>query len=92
MMLARVLSTEARERSKTRVVFYYCERLIIFIVSRIALVKPERAREVEDLIIQAAQSGQIQERVDEDKLKQLLSKLSENEQKTKTKVTVGICI
>ena len=57
-------------------------------VSRIALVKPERAREVEDIIIQAAQTGQIQGQVDEDKLKQLLEKLSDNEQKTKVTVRV----
>lgn len=58
------------------------------LVSRIALVKPERARETEDIIIQAAQTGQIQGQVDEERLKQLLEKLSENEQGKKTKVTV----
>ena len=51
-------------------------------------MKPERARETEDIILQAAQTGQIQGQVDEDRLKQLLEKLSENEQGKKTKVTV----
>lgn len=67
-----------------------CIHHLSLLVSRIALVKPERARETEDIIIQAAQTGQIQGQVDEDQLKQLLEKLSENEQGKKTKVTVRV--
>ncbi|KNA25940.1 hypothetical protein SOVF_001900 [Spinacia oleracea] len=70
MMLAQILSSEARER-----------------LSRIALVKPEKARGVEDVILRAAQMGQIVEKVSEDKLISLLEQI--NTQTTKqTKVTI----
>lgn len=36
---------------------------IIHVVARIALVKPEKARGVEDVILRAAQMGQIVEKV-----------------------------
>ncbi|XP_019190189.1 PREDICTED: DNA-binding protein DDB_G0278111 [Ipomoea nil] len=56
-------------------------------VARIALVKPEKARGVEDVILRAAQFGQITEKVSEEKLIQLLEQI--NTQTTKqTKVTI----
>ncbi|XP_031128932.1 DNA-binding protein DDB_G0278111 [Ipomoea triloba] len=56
-------------------------------VARIALVKPEKARGVEDVILRAAQFGQISEKVSEEKLIQLLEQI--NTQTTKqTKVTI----
>ncbi|KAL3851452.1 hypothetical protein ACJIZ3_013334 [Penstemon smallii] len=56
-------------------------------VARIALVKPEKARGVEDVIIRAAQTGQIVEKVSEDRLISLLEQI--NTQTTKeTKVTI----
>nr|GMD86568.1 DNA-binding protein DDB_G0278111 [Ipomoea batatas] len=56
-------------------------------VARIALVKPEKARGVEDVILRAAQYGQISEKVSEEKLIQLLEQI--NTQTTKqTKVTI----
>ncbi|XP_074269703.1 uncharacterized protein LOC141592780 [Silene latifolia] len=56
-------------------------------LSRIALVKPEKARGVEDVIIRAAQSGQIAEKVTEEKLITLLEQI--NTQTTKqTRVTI----
>jgi len=70
LMLARVLSSEARER-----------------LSRIALVKPEKARGVEDVILRSAQYGQITEKVSEERLIQLLEQINEQTQK-KTKVTI----
>nr|GMD87793.1 DNA-binding protein DDB_G0278111-like [Ipomoea batatas] len=58
-------------------------------VARIALVKPEKARGVEDVILRAAQFGQISEKVSEEKLIQLLEQI--NTQTTKqTKVTVSL--
>lgn len=36
----------------------------LYTVARIALVKPEKARGVEDVILRAAQMGQIVEKVD----------------------------
>ncbi|KAE9451850.1 hypothetical protein C3L33_16249, partial [Rhododendron williamsianum] len=56
-------------------------------VARIALVKPEKARGVEDVILRAAQMGQIVEKVSEERLISLLEQI--NTQTTKqTKVTV----
>ncbi|XP_075502927.1 uncharacterized protein LOC142540560 isoform X2 [Primulina tabacum] len=56
-------------------------------LARIALVKPEKARGVEDVIIRAAQMGQITEKVSEERLISLLEQI--NTQTTKeTKVTI----
>ncbi|XP_019266080.1 PREDICTED: DNA-binding protein DDB_G0278111-like isoform X1 [Nicotiana attenuata] len=56
-------------------------------LARIALVKPEKARGVEDVVLRAAQMGQITEKVSEEKLIQLLEQI--NTQTTKqTKVTI----
>jgi len=45
-------------------------------LSRIALVKPEKARQIEDMIIRAAQSGGLSSKVDEQKLIQLLEQIN----------------
>ncbi|XWS15930.1 hypothetical protein CRYUN_Cryun34aG0044000 [Craigia yunnanensis] len=56
-------------------------------LARIALVKPEKARSVEDVTLRAAQMGQIVEKVSEEKLISLLEQI--NTQTTKqTKVTI----
>ncbi|CAA0823698.1 double-stranded DNA-binding family protein [Striga hermonthica] len=56
-------------------------------LARIALVKPEKARGVEDVVIRAAQTGQIVEKVSEERLISLLEQI--NTQTTKeTKVTI----
>ncbi|KAF7803201.1 DNA-binding protein [Senna tora] len=61
--------------------------LVIFVVARIALVKPEKSRGVEDVILRAAQMGQITEKVSEERLISLLEQI--NNQTTKqTKVTI----
>ncbi|KAH7545117.1 hypothetical protein FEM48_Zijuj01G0059100 [Ziziphus jujuba var. spinosa] len=55
-------------------------------LARIALVKPEKARSVEDVVLRAAQMGQIAEKVSEERLISLLEQI--NNQTTKqTKVT-----
>ncbi|EFJ24174.1 hypothetical protein SELMODRAFT_415003 [Selaginella moellendorffii] len=56
-------------------------------LSRIALVKPEKAKGVEDLILHSAQRGQITEKVSEERLIQLLEQINEQTKKT-TKVTI----
>jgi len=66
MILARILTPEARER-----------------LSRIALVKDDRARQIQDMLIGMASSGQLVEKVDENKLKALLSQLTSTQQKSK---------
>ncbi|KAF9666433.1 hypothetical protein SADUNF_Sadunf16G0228900 [Salix dunnii] len=56
-------------------------------LARIALVKPEKARGVEDVILRAAQMGQIVEKVSEERLISMLEQI--NNQTTKqTKVTI----
>ncbi|GAY35072.1 hypothetical protein CUMW_014100 [Citrus unshiu] len=56
-------------------------------LARIALVKPEKARGVEDIILRSAQMGQIVEKVSEERLISLLEQI--NTQTTKqTKVTI----
>mmetsp|Transcript_3165 Transcript_3165/g.4851 ORF Transcript_3165/g.4851 Transcript_3165/m.4851 type:complete len:152 (+) Transcript_3165:86-541(+) len=56
-------------------------------LSRLSLVKPERARQAEDILIRAAQSGQIGEKVDEAKLISLLEQISEvTKKETKVKI------
>lgn len=62
------------------------------IVSRIAIVKPEKARAIEDMVIQMAQRGQLAAKIDEEKLIDLLSRAGENEEKQRTKITVRPCI
>ncbi|KAL3615168.1 hypothetical protein CASFOL_040829 [Castilleja foliolosa] len=56
-------------------------------LARIALVKPDKARGVEDVILRAARTGQIAEKVSEERLISLLEQI--NTQTTKeTKVTI----
>lgn len=56
-------------------------------VARIALVKPEKAKGVEDIILRAAQMGQIVEKVSEQKLIELLEQINTQTSK-QTKVTI----
>jgi len=56
-------------------------------LSRISLVKPEKARQVEDILIRSAQMGQLVEKVDEAKLISFLEQLNEKTKK-ETKVTI----
>ncbi|KAI0522846.1 hypothetical protein KFK09_005231 [Dendrobium nobile] len=56
-------------------------------LARIALVKPDKARGVEDVILRAAQTGQITEKVSEERLISILEQI--NTQTTKqTKITI----
>ncbi|ERN05278.1 hypothetical protein AMTR_s00007p00136130 [Amborella trichopoda] len=55
-------------------------------LARIALVKPEKARSVEDVILRAAQMGQITEKVSEERLITLLEQIN-NQTSKQTKVT-----
>lgn len=57
-------------------------------VSRIAMVKPEKARAIEDMVIQMAQRGQLAAKIGEEQLIDLLSRAGETEEKQRTKVTV----
>lgn len=56
-------------------------------VARIALVKPDKARGVEDMIIAAARRGALGEKVTEERLIDLLEQVNERTA-AKTKVTI----
>uniref|UniRef100_A0A0C9S163 TSA: Wollemia nobilis Ref_Wollemi_Transcript_26540_796 transcribed RNA sequence n=1 Tax=Wollemia nobilis TaxID=56998 RepID=A0A0C9S163_9CONI len=56
-------------------------------LARIALVKPEKARAVEDYLLRRAQMGQIIEKVSEETLISLLEQFNEQTKK-QTKVTI----
>jgi len=55
-------------------------------LARVSMVKPEKAKAVEDMILRAGQSGQLAAKVDEKQLISFLEKLSEK--KTETKITI----
>ncbi|TDH69661.1 hypothetical protein CCR75_005815 [Bremia lactucae] len=57
-------------------------------LARIAMVKPEKARAIEDMVIQMAQRGQLAAKIDEEKLIDLLNQVGVNEEKQRTKVTI----
>ncbi|XP_038984927.1 DNA-binding protein DDB_G0278111-like isoform X1 [Phoenix dactylifera] len=56
-------------------------------LARIALVKPEKARGVEDVLLRAAQMGQMTEKVSEERLISLLEQINVQTSK-QTKVTI----
>ncbi|XP_004504711.1 uncharacterized protein [Cicer arietinum] len=56
-------------------------------LARIALVKPEKAKGVEDVILRAAQMGQITEKVSEERLISLLEQIN-SQTARQTKVTI----
>jgi programmed cell death protein 5 len=56
-------------------------------VARISIVKPEKARAVEDLILRMAQSGQLGAKISEQRLIGLLEQLNEQ---TKAETTIKV--
>ncbi|KAG2138940.1 PDCD5-related protein [Suillus clintonianus] len=57
-------------------------------LSRIALVSPERSRQIETIIMRMAQSGQLRERVSEKQLIDLLDQMEDARSKSTTKTTI----
>ncbi|RHZ23529.1 hypothetical protein DYB31_008502 [Aphanomyces astaci] len=57
-------------------------------LSRIAIVKPDKAAALEDTIIQMAQRGQLPGQIDEAKFIELLSRTGAAEDQQRTKVTI----
>jgi len=57
-------------------------------LNRVAIVKPDRARAVEDLLIQTAMRGQIRETIDEERLKGLLEQVSGGATEAKQKISI----
>lgn len=57
-------------------------------LSRIAIVKPEKARGVENMILGAAQRGALGTKVTEERLVELLEQINEREGAAKPKITI----
>lgn len=55
-------------------------------LSRVEMVRPERARQVEELLIRMAQSNQLRGKVSEPQLVQLLDQISAQEDKSRAKI------
>jgi len=62
--------------------------LISCAVSRIGLVKPEKSRAIEDMIISAARRGSLTEKITEERLIELLEQVNEQSGQRKTTVTI----
>lgn len=70
---------------------YFCAFVLIITVSRIALVKPQKADTISDLLLQMARSGQVRQRVTEDQLIMLLDQVDQaTSQESTGKITVRI--
>lgn len=68
-------------------VLFYCFNF--WLVSRIALVKPEKGRSLEDFLISSMQAGRIRNRVTEPDLLNILDQIDAQEQRQKpSKITV----
>ena len=69
----------------------FCAFVLIITVSRIALVKPQKADTISDLLLQMARSGQVRQRVTEDQLIMLLDQVDQaTSQESSGKITVRI--
>jgi programmed cell death protein 5 len=56
-------------------------------LARIALVKPDKARSVEDMVLNAARRGALTEKVSEERLRGMLEQLSEQSSR-QSKITI----
>ncbi|CAG8457966.1 5347_t:CDS:2 [Dentiscutata heterogama] len=71
-LLTQILDNEARERHNP-----------LLLVARISIVKAEKARAVEDLLIRMAQSGQLRGKVSESQLIDLLQQINQQQKPEK---------
>eukprot|EP01138_Halocafeteria_seosinensis_P009577 gb/GECG01009787.1/.p1 GENE.gb/GECG01009787.1/~~gb/GECG01009787.1/.p1 ORF type:complete len:145 (+),score=42.42 gb/GECG01009787.1/:1-435(+) len=56
-------------------------------LNRLSIVKPEKARQVEDQILAMAQKGQMSSKITDNQVTQMLEGISGKEEEKKTKVT-----
>lgn len=96
-LIGQVMQPDARERRTLGLASSPLDRMsahlslcVVVPVARIAIVKPEKARAIEDMVIQMAQRGQLAAKINEDRLIELLNQVGENEDKQRTKVTVRL--
>jgi programmed cell death protein 5 len=57
-------------------------------LSRIAIVKPEKGRAVEDLILKMARSGQLRAKLNEDQLIEMLGQINQTAEAAPKKILV----
>ncbi|KAI9016574.1 PDCD5-related protein [Phycomyces nitens] len=74
-MLFQILDNSARERCKQKNIL----TSLTFLVARIQMVKADKARAVEDLLIRMAQSNQLRNKVTEQQLIDLLGQINQQE-------------
>jgi programmed cell death protein 5 len=76
-LLTTVLDTAARER-RICSSFFHTQILVAHScpVSRIALVSPDRSKQIETILLRMAQSGQLRNRVSEEQLIDLLNQVN----------------
>ena len=70
---------------------YVCMYVFILkkkIVSRIAIVKPEKARAVEDYVLGMARSGRLTSKISETQIIDILEQMNETKKETK----IVVCI
>ncbi|KAK0426645.1 hypothetical protein QR680_009823 [Steinernema hermaphroditum] len=81
---ARQAAAEQQEEMKNSILSQCLHQDAIVRLSNLAAVKPEKARMVENMIIQMARRGQIAGKMSDTALRQLLDRVSEQTQKTTT--------
>lgn len=80
----QVAEREAAEERRRAILSTVLEPSARERLTRIALVRPEKARSVEDMIINAARRGQLKHKVSEDHLIELLEQVSGASRQTTT--------
>lgn len=78
-------ANQAKEEQRQSMITQICDTQARERLSRVALVKPQKAREIEDMLIQMAMRRQLQGQVKEHDIIQLLEKSTEAAQ-TKVKI------
>ncbi|CAG9321495.1 unnamed protein product [Blepharisma stoltei] len=76
---------QAKEEQRQVMITRICDAQARERLSRVALVKPQKAREIEDMLIQMAMKGQLAGQVKEQDIIQLLEKTTE-QAKTSVKI------
>lgn len=66
---------------------------LFYIVGRIQMVKADKARAVEDLLIRMAQSNQLRSKITEKQLIDLLGQINQQDSSsTQTRIVVCVCV
>jgi len=73
-----------QEIAKNSILTQVMDQSALARLNNIAAAKPEKAKALENLVIQLARSGQIREKLTDQRLRQLLDQISEKTSKTTT--------